>query len=370
MPDDRNIYKGQEDELRKRHVYMKVNLIYLMEKSLKRELEPYENEMIEYSKVCEVCYETDINLLRSCPDCPHANFCTLHKGDPTHGKFCSNYRKCFLLDYYAIVFQENPSPRMMEFTPDNFENTRLPNSMQKYLDIFYKPREGSQLDISHEDVKMYVSQHFTRPLTLIFAMDKIGFKPESEFTIHVIGASKREENSAIEWEILFHWLPQLMNLKVALVGPELSNRPLKTENKSNLCDKCAFRGKTVEVEIHSTLYESYCKGKYFVQPDIIIGFNLGIIAYRSWKNSILEIANLNCPFVLTAFSEREAEDDYKIMCWEFETSAKVERNPFASLRPKRSPIGDKVFYENQFFTVYNDLDQSNVDKVEKEERKL
>lgn len=146
--------------------------------------------------------------------------------------------------------------------------------------------------------------------------------------------------------------------------------PYFSENKSNLCDKCAFSGKTLEIEIHSTLYESYCQGKYFVKPDIIIGFNLGIIAYRSWKNSILEIAHLHCPFALTAFSEREAEDDYKIMCWEFETSANIERNPFASLRPKRSPIGDKVFYENQFLTVYNDLDQSNMDKVEKEERKL
>lgn len=230
MSDGRNMYKGQEDGLRKRHIYMKVNLIYLMEKFLKRKLEPYENEMIEYSKVCEVCYETDINLLRSCPNCPHANFCTKHEGDPTHDNFCSTYRKCFLLDYYTILFQEYPSPRMMEFTPDNLEITRLPNSMKEYLDIFYKPRKDSQLDIPHEDVKMYVSQHFTRPLTLIFAMDKIGFKPESEFTIHVIGASKREEKLAIEWEILFHWLPQLMKLKVALVGPELSNNPLNPGN--------------------------------------------------------------------------------------------------------------------------------------------
>ena len=121
------------------------------------------------------------------------------------------------------------------------------------------------------------------------------------------------------------------------------------------------------------LYKTYCEEKYFVEPDIILGFNLGIIAYRSWKNSILEIAKLACPFVLTAFSEREAEDDHKIMQWEFETCAKIERNRFPSLRPKRSPLGDKVFYENQFVTVYNDISQSNEverneDEVEKEER--
>ena len=222
--DNRDTYddeEGQDRLINKEHIDTKVNLIYLMETFMKRKLEPYENEIIEYSKVCEVCQEGDPNLLKSCTGCPQANFCKDHENDPAHEKFCPLYMSCFKLDYYAIIFQECPTPRMMEFTPENPEITPLPNSMEEYLDIFYKPRTDT--NIPDEDVKIYVSQHFTRPLTLICAMKKINFKPRSELIIHIIGANRREEKSTLEWEILFHWLPQLLKLKVMLIGPELSN---------------------------------------------------------------------------------------------------------------------------------------------------
>ena len=114
------------------------------------------------------------------------------------------------------------------------------------------------------------------------------------------------------------------------------------------------------------MYKDYCKEKSFTKPDIILGFNLGIVAYPSWRSSILEIPKLNCPFVLTAFSEREANDDKESMQTIFDTNKKVEKNPFASLRPKRSPIGDKIFYDNQFIMIYTDLFPNDLTNVEQD----
>lgn len=209
-----------------KNIDTKMNLIISMEKKMKRKLEPYENEMIEYQKFCEVCLEEDVNSLENCPRCPHANFCKDHQEDPAHDEFCSLYKKCYLLDYYAIIFHEMPIPRMMEFTPRDSKIVSLPNSMQDYMDIYFKSRENSKFNFPAEDVKIYVSQHFTRPLTVIHAMGKIDFNYESqsdELIIHVMGASIREEKSLIEWEILFHWLPKAMKIKVVLIGPDLSH---------------------------------------------------------------------------------------------------------------------------------------------------
>ena len=220
------VNESQESEFKKSLIEEKIKLIYLMESCMERKLCPYENEIIEYPKICEVCHKENNKVLKPCPTCPHANFCEEHEDNTDHKNFCSLYVSCYILDYYAIILQELPILRMMEFTPHNSQIPRMPNSMQEYMDIFFKPRMELKFNFRSQDVKMYVSQHFTRPLTLIYAMKRLYFKPRSELIIHVIGANKREEKSLIEWEILFHWLPHLIKLQVILVGPELSERKL------------------------------------------------------------------------------------------------------------------------------------------------
>ncbi|XP_051157746.1 uncharacterized protein LOC127279442 [Leptopilina boulardi] len=359
-----------------KNIETKMNLILSLENNMKKKLEPYENEMIEYQKFCDICHENDNNLqLIACSQCPHANFCQNHQNNDEHKEFCSLYTMCYLQDYYSIVFREMPIPRMMEFTPrDNTEiENCLPNSMQDYMDIYFKSQEKSKFYFPSMDVKVYVSQHFTRPLTLIYAMREIEIVNKlqsNEFIIHVLGASNREEKSFIEWEILFHWLPQqIMKIKVILVGPELTNDgPFSDGKVLDLCANCFSKGKSLELQTQNILYKNYCESENFVKPDILIGFNLGIIAYDSWEDSILKALKLKCPFIVTAFSERDAKDDQGLMQRKFNASATIVKNPFASLRPKRSVIGERVFYENQFLMIFIDVDVNCLLPVENQEK--
>lgn len=121
-----------------------------------------------------------------------------------------------------------------------------------------------------------------------------------------------------------------------------------------LCADCSSKGKSMKIQIENTLYSNYCEDGNFVQPDICVGFNLGIIAYDSWEESIMDVLTFMCPFIWTAFSERDAKDDQGVMQKKFNASAKIVKNPFASLRPKRSVIGEKIFYENQFLMIFDD----------------
>lgn len=355
----KHITELKRNSSREKNIETKMNLILSVEAIMKRKLESYENEMIEYQKFCDFCFENDDNLLKTCPRCPHANFCEKHENNQEHEEFCSLYTMCYVQDYYAIVFQEMPIPRMMEFMPHDGKIEDLPNSMKNYLDIYFKSREESKFYFPPEDVKIYVSQHFTRPLTLISAMRKIHFLDHfysSKLIIHVLGASKREEKSFVEWEILFHWLPRhIREIKVVLVGPELTTDDIFSQGKElELCADCSSKGKSMKIQIENTLYSNYCEDGNFVQPDICVGFNLGIIAYDSWEESIMDVLTFMCPFIWTAFSERDAKDDQGVMQKKFNASAKIVKNPFASLRPKRSVIGEKIFYENQFLMIFDD----------------
>lgn len=134
----------------------------------------------------------------------------------------------------------------------------------------------------------------------------------------------------------------------------------------DLCSECSTKGKSLNLQTQNILYTSYCEGENFEKPDLIIGFNLGIIAYDSWEDTILKVLQLKCPLIFTAFSERDAKDDQGVMERKFKANAKIVKNPFASLRPKRSITGDKVFYENQFLMIFSDVDNS----VEKQEDKF
>ena len=72
----------------------KEDLVSKLSILLKRKLLPHESQVIMYPRVCDVCFENDPLMLKSCADCPQSSFCIKHLGNSEHLKVCSKYKRC------------------------------------------------------------------------------------------------------------------------------------------------------------------------------------------------------------------------------------------------------------------------------------
>lgn len=68
-----------------------------------------------------------------------------------------------------------------------------------------------------------ISQAVTNPLTILHALNITNYKVQKNVTIHLIGAELHFEGKVLQaWENFFtHFCPEIQNLKVVMVGPEL-----------------------------------------------------------------------------------------------------------------------------------------------------
>lgn len=70
-----------------------------------------------------------------------------------------------------------------------------------------------------------ISQSATGPLTILYALKLAEYKIKANLTIHLIGAEFHFEGRTLqEWEEFFlHFVPQVKELNVILIGPELKS---------------------------------------------------------------------------------------------------------------------------------------------------
>lgn len=199
------------------------------------------------------------------------------------------------------------------------------------------------------------------------------FEDSWSLNIHVIGCDQVEcetdDRIRAFFQPLARWIggqsrsPTSMHL--SLVGPGIIARgsgfvDLLSTNFDRL--KCA------EASYHSALYEEWLPSQ-IEQPDIVVAFNAGIWGYSDWCATIRTIAErrLQVPFVVTAYTLQEAEDDYDILEDEIakalayskeKTSLcciwEPEVNPFSSKidRPTQSAPEGRRYRENQAWQAW------------------
>lgn len=335
----------------------KTNLMLLAQIKLGRRLEPYEEQMFKFPRVCSVCHDGKSCALKDCLFCPSASFCPLHKiGDTRHSDQCKALKLCFDLDVAATLF-ERTSPRHV--VPFHTETAYLPGTITDFINLFVN--ENKALPMSPECQLPYNSEYLTRPLTVLYAIERLEFCVESNMIMHVIGANMVEVDGLDVWEILLHWLPSLSELTIVLIGPEL----VWGSVKPNVCDYCMAKGMRVRVELRNMLYQDYVTSQWYEKPDFLIGYNTGIhecielgSAKDTWTPAVQTMAEQNCPLVLTSYTLSEAVEEHKRLCiilGDTTTRLCCVKNPFSSLRPHRDFETELVFYQNQFITIYQEL---------------
>ena len=339
-------------------VKAKMNLMLLVSLKLQSKLLPYEEEMFKFPRACSVCHNTNSKLLTDCQMCSSASFCIKHRNDKSHSKVCALLAMCYELDIASTVFLRQ-APRNV--VPFHTEKAYLPSTMKNFIDLYIN--EDVSIPLSAELKTAHASEYFTRPLTLLYVMEKLDYTPNSKITIHVIGANIIELDGIELWETLLHWLPSLNNLSLILIGPDFDKKSKKLER--SVCDCCKDKGMKFQVETHGFLYKEYAESKYFSKPDIIIGYNLGIHESENidslndkWPESLCILPMQKCPFIITSYTEDECKKEHKRLCDILIKQVDYmisEKNPFCSLRPHRDYESEGVYYQNQYVTIYNKL---------------
>ncbi|XP_054011724.1 uncharacterized protein LOC128894191 [Hylaeus anthracinus] len=348
---------NKQDLSMEKWAQMKMNFMLLVAMKIPRKLKYYEEQMFKFLKSCAVCHNRNVKELKDCPNCPNASFCTKHKNDTMHDNICYLLKLSFTLDM-ALILHKRKIPELK--VPYRTGHVNLPQNMKYFIKEYIKAQKDPNL--SMEEEMMVNAEYLTRPLTFLYATQKLQyFFKEENIIIHIIAANAIEIDGIELWEILLHWLPNTTMISIVLIGPELSPGSIPI----NLCKNCRYNGRQLAIEMQNMLYENYTTGNSYVKPNFIIGYNAGIHECENfksemdtWTYTLRMITKQNCPLILTSYTLSEAEKeqirleailDRDVKCTYF------EQNPYSSLRPYRDFESEGVYYQNQYIIIYKNF---------------
>ncbi|XP_076235340.1 uncharacterized protein LOC143179836 [Calliopsis andreniformis] len=334
---------------------MKMNFMLLVALKISRKLEYYEEQMFKFLRSCTVCHNMNSKVLVDCPACPNISFCTKHKNDEKHNKLCFLLKSCFILDLAAIKY-ERKTPEFQ--IPNCINYVNLPTNIKDFIDCYIKSEPI--LHLSREEEIMINTEHLTRPLTFLYAIQKLRYLSRDEnIVIHIIAANMVEINGIELWEILLHWLPNITVATIVLIGPELLSGSISLQ----LCENCRSSNKQFLIQMHGTVYHNYVHSNLHIKPNFIIGYNAGIHEYEdskndTWLQSLHLINKQNCPLILTSYTQSEAEKEKMKINRILNSNVKCicsEENPYSSWRPYRDFETEGIYYQNQCIIIYKNL---------------
>lgn len=330
-------------------------------KLLKRQLTIIEDQMLSFPRVCAVCYECKPELLTNCKKCPQSCFCKDHLDDPSHESECIR----LISNFYTCSGNLYQSPLLLpELRINSLKTTyqpkikKFPSSMSEFIDTYLRIDLGRTEKLTDKVKYMNyasISDRFSRPLTLLFTIKNLGLNLKS-MVIHLVGASM-EEQFINDWEMILHYLPELRELKLIMIGLELLS---ETSEMKNICNQCKKEKRVLKIETRKQIYDKYCSDKNFLKPDIIACFSAGFHVYPTWEPSIKVFNKGQCPLLVTAIAKTEGLIGKDIVDKIFPSAkcAYSDFNPFAVQCYFKMNVFNPVSSTNQFMFFYEYLDKN------------
>ncbi|XP_032671177.1 uncharacterized protein LOC116844125 [Odontomachus brunneus] len=328
--------------------------VRLVKLELQRDLEPYEEQMITLAKSCIICYH-QTNLLH-CIKCYYINYCRHHEKllGNRHSINCSQLKLC-LKTNTDITLYGVMRCRFAEF-PN--ENIRIVD-MNEFVRQFVYPIQC--MYGNSPSMCLYYSDYVSGPLTLYYGVQIINEldsldNPDSCTVIHIMNAHFVDRDYIAAWELLLHLLPNMKELKIILIGPEL-----RTESGNLMVCSIKCFQRCLNFEIHHMLYHNYVNSEYYKQPNVIIGFQVDFSNWDTFSQSILKIRHQSCPFLLTSKTEHIAEQNLNKINEVLAEQCNVlyllynGPNSFNSHRPYVDFEDSGASYRNNFITIYKRL---------------
>lgn len=272
-------------------------------KILGREINKAEQQILKFPKVCEVCFESNAQLLTNCKKCPQSSFCEIHLKDPRHEKNCSKFVHCLKAANVKPEIFLTISNEIKCLKAYNPETKNVPNSMKEFIESLLSNLKNTFNHFNEKTEEAYIStlsERFSRSLSILLAMEKLHLNPKS-LIIHIVGSSP-EEQFETDWELILHFLPELSSLKLILIGPNMINDRTEVQK---ICNPCKKGKRQMVIETKKAFYDQYCQGKAFQTPDMIVCFNPGFYIYPTWSKSIELFHKGKCPLLITSLSACE-----------------------------------------------------------------
>lgn len=285
-----------------------------------------------------------------------------------------------MLAHIMLLIKPHPSPKIivdsmtkisMKTIPVQRKTKKLPPSMKEFISSYIKLSK-EYIGASGKYRVHITTEFFSRPLTLLYAIQKLNLTSAAHLIIHVIGSTNEEFRFVDYWEVILHWLPNLKQIKVNFVGPEINSI---TATGILPCKSCESMGKQICIVTKDpTKYHEYYESDRFSKPDLIIGYNLNLheselgISECTWKETIMTLKKLEAPFILTAETKERAQKDHKRFSSLLEKPASYEcfeENPFASLIIERDFETEELKCPNKYIIIYKGLydESAESDKV-------
>ena len=302
---------------------------------LQRPLVKHEVQMIFFPRACFVCHDARQDLLKNCPGCPNASFCKEHPSHPLHDKDCSQMKKCHQLDtaYNVRILNsslESVGIKFVEKTPIiKSKHQTPPSSMEEFL-------EYAKVPMKCEIIKFFLEEYLHVPLTTFDAIQKLKIPSVSKLVIHVLNTFE-DFNGTKAWEILFHLIPSLNQIKIIILGFKESYTL-----QEKLCDKCQSSKKKLFVRTVTQSCIDYAKSKEFEEPSLVFIGDVNPseedeMHQRIWKLYLINVGMVNCPLMILTDTEENRQKIQENLKDTFNEVLILHegKTDFADLRPRR-----------------------------------
>lgn len=149
---------------------------------------------------------------------------------------------------------------------------------------------------------------------------------EKTLRIHIVGCDQVECESPERLRIFFgpvvRWIGAYAeapsHIHLDLIGPNIPAAATQWPPLDLLPANCAALKdclQSAKLSCHGGVYEDWHSAAETPPPDLAISFNAGVWGYREWKTTIQHLVKLDqsIPFVFTAYTLQEAEDDEEVV---------------------------------------------------------
>jgi hypothetical protein len=180
----------------------------------------------------------------------------------------------------------------------------------------------------------------SRPLTLTRLLVDLGLARRAALRVHVMGATATELLALPLYAELTSFCPEVSSLELAFVGPQLPRVPLP-------------RVPRVQFALHAGEYRRALWTELGT-PDFIVGFDAGLLLYRSWQPTLFDLLRCGAPFALTSYRSWECRAEAQVLTSLGAVCVRPPaENPFASLACRRSStVANDVSFDNSYLSVW------------------
>ena len=285
---------------------------------------------------CLVCGASNA---RYCSACRAVCYCTSQHQQIDarwHGAVCEALRQSH---EDSAFLRNDASSRQLRRDVSRLE-TLAGQDFSRSWDQLLGPRPSTSACSARQRV---LSDLASRAFTLVSQLRDLELPERAEtqgvVRIHVMAASAKELESLALYRLLSNAWPST-TFELALVGPELPNADIESSAR-------------MRVSLSSTEYRA-ASWSALGRPHLVIGFDAGLLLYRSWQATLPELIGAGVPFVISSYRSWEAQAEARLLASLGATPlTPPSPNPFASLSPRRSTtLANDVSQDNSWFTVW------------------